>query len=284
VTGLATALRHRPALLLVPPRRVAARARAVAGERVGAQRLELLTHLVRRDFRLRYHGSLLGVLWIVLQPLVQLMILVFLFQRVVPLGIEAYPAFVFSGLLPWAWFSTSLGAAGGLFVGNRDLVRRPGFAPAVLVLVNVLSNFLVYLASLPLLVVLLVAYGRMPGPSLVLLPLVLGLEGVLVIGLGLAVATLNVFYRDVQQLAAVALSLLFYLTPVFYRAEQAGGAAHLVFAANPMAAVVAAHRALWLGTPPPWAALAGAAAVTALAAGLGGLVYRRLADELVDRL
>ena len=77
-----------------------------------AYRLDLILHLVWRDFVLRYKGSVLGVLWYLLPPLTQLLVLVFLFGRVVPLNIEAYPAFVFCGLLPWTWFGTCLGSAG----------------------------------------------------------------------------------------------------------------------------------------------------------------------------
>jgi lipopolysaccharide transport system permease protein len=74
-------------------------------------RIDLIRHLVWRDFVLRYKGSVLGVLWYLLPPLAQLLVLVFLFGRVVPLNIEAYPAFVFCGLLPWTWFSTCLVSA-----------------------------------------------------------------------------------------------------------------------------------------------------------------------------
>jgi lipopolysaccharide transport system permease protein len=75
-------------------------------------RIDLIRHLVWRDFVLRYKGSVLGVLWYLLPPLAQLLVLVFLFGRVVPLNIEAYPAFVFCGLLPWTWFSTCLNSGG----------------------------------------------------------------------------------------------------------------------------------------------------------------------------
>jgi ABC-type polysaccharide/polyol phosphate export permease len=74
-------------------------------------RVDLLSHLARREFSMRYHDSTLGVLWFLAVPLVQLIVLVFLFERVIPLGIQAYPAFVFSGLLPWSWFAASVGSA-----------------------------------------------------------------------------------------------------------------------------------------------------------------------------
>jgi lipopolysaccharide transport system permease protein len=76
-------------------------------------RVDLLSHLARREFSMRHHDSTLGVLWI-------------------PLGIQADPAFVFSGLLPWSWFAASVGSAAGLFLDNRDLVRQPGFSPGIL--------------------------------------------------------------------------------------------------------------------------------------------------------
>ncbi len=249
------------------------------------QRLDLVRHLVARDFRLRYHGSLLGVLWSVLLPLTQLLVLVFLFQRVVPLGIEGYPAFVYSGLLPWTWFSSSLAAAGGVFVGNRDLIRRPDFPSGLLVLVNVMANLLVYLVSLPLLLALLWVYGRPPGAALAIVPLLLLVQAMLLVGLGLAVATVNVFYRDVQHLVTVGLSLLFYLTPVFYRADQAGAAALVVLRLNPMATLVTAHRAVCLeNVVPPLATLASMTATAALALALGWVVHRAHIAEVVDRL
>ncbi len=306
VRGAVVALRRRPRLLVTLAARavstVATRARSTiparspatlaarAARRIGPpigptlrRHVELLHHLVERELKLRYYGSTLGAVWLVVQPLTQLVILVFLFQRVVPLGIDAYPAFVLSGLLPWTWFAGTLAAAGMTFVGNRDLMRRPGFSPATLVAVNVSANLIGYVASLPILLVLLLAYGHPPGAALLLLPAVLAVQGALVFGLSLAIATLNVLYRDVQQLVAVGVGLLFYLTPVFYRPGQAGRAA-LVIDGNPMAAIVAAHRAAWLGTPPPWTALAGAAAAAAIACVLGAIVYRRHVDDLVDRL
>src|SRR5262245_44374686 len=95
-----------------------------------AYQVDLMGHLVWRDFSLRYKRSALGVLWSLVSPLSQLLVLVFLFQAVVPLNIDAYPAFVFCALLPWSWFSTGIGSACGLFMVNRDLVRHPNFAPA----------------------------------------------------------------------------------------------------------------------------------------------------------
>jgi len=122
--------------------------------------IQLIWHLVKRDFTLQYKRSVLGVLWSLLLPLGQLLIFIIVFQKVIPLNIEAYPVFLFSALLPWNWFSNCLNSAGGLFLNNRDLVRKPNFEPSILVIVNTLSNLLLFLVALPLLFILMLFFEQ----------------------------------------------------------------------------------------------------------------------------
>ena len=244
-----------------------------------------MRHLVRRDFRLRYHDSSLGVAWSLLLPLAQLLVLVFLFQRVVPLGIDDYAAFVFSGLLPWSWFSGCVSAAGMAFVGNRDLVRRPGFEPSTLVVVSTLSNMLGYVVTLPLLVIVCAASGHHLTTAVLMLPVVLLIAEALILGLCLIVATLNVFYRDVQHIVGVALTLLFYLTPVFYRGHEAGQEYQWLFTLSPIAVLVQAHRSIFFqGEVPSLGPLLLAAATSAVVCAVGWVVYRRQQHDIVDAI
>jgi lipopolysaccharide transport system permease protein len=246
---------------------------------------ELVSHLVCRDFDLRYTGSVLGVLWSVLLPLSQLIVLVFVFERVVPLSIEAYPAFVFSALLPWAWFSSSLGTAGSLFMTHRDLVRRPHFEPATVVVMNTVSNFLMYLAGLPLLVLTVFLYGRLPTGAYLLLPVLILLQALLTIGLSLMAATWNVFYRDMQHIVTVALSLWFYLTPVFYELPPESAAATIFLMVNPMALLVHSHRQIvFEGQTPALAMLLLTTFWCVLLLLLGSYIYRRHHERIVDEL
>jgi lipopolysaccharide transport system permease protein len=248
-------------------------------------RVDLVSHLVRRDFTLHYRDTALGVLWSLVHPLAQLLVLVFLFQRVIPLGIEAYPVFVFNALLPWSWFSTSVGSAGGLFVGSRELVRQPSLAPATLVLVNTLSNLLSFVVSLPILFGLLAWYGREPGTSVLFLPVLVAIQATLITGIGLGVATLNVFYRDVQHIVTVVLSLLFYVTPVFYRSEEVPERLRWIFELNPMAALIEGYRDVLLrGTTPSAEGLLSAATISAVICAIGYCVYHIRRHDLVDAL
>lgn len=248
-------------------------------------RFDLIWHLVWRDFTLRYKRSVLGIFWSFAPSLAQLFVLVFLFRRIIPLNIEAYPAFLFSALLPWLWFTSSLNSAGGLFIYNRDLVRRPNFEPSTLVLVNTLSNLINFLLFLPILLILLLAYHRNISLAFFSLPLIVLIQGVLIAGLGLLVATVNVFYRDVQFLVNLAVLLLFYVTPIFYRAEAIAERFPLLYVSNPMAILIDNYRKIFFyGMNPDWGSLLIAGGVSAFLLGLGYRVYRRQLSKVFDAL
>jgi ABC-type polysaccharide/polyol phosphate export permease len=213
------------------------------------------------------------------------MIFAFLFQRVVPLGIDNYPAFVFTALLPWNWFSASILSAGNLFTVHRDLVRRPNFTPSTLALVSALTNLLTYLVALPILFVVVAISGRAITWTVLLLPFIMLIQGILIVGLSLFIATWNVFYHDVQQITGVAIMLLFYLTPVFYSLESVSREYRIAFTLNPMAALIQSYRAiLYEGTVPDWNGLLVASTIAVAAFGIGYLSYRREIQEVYDFL
>jgi ABC-type polysaccharide/polyol phosphate export permease len=227
----------------------------------------------------------LGILWSLVPPLVQLAVLVFLFGKVIPLDIEGYPAFVFSGLLPWIWFSTCLNAAGGLFIYNRDVVRRPNFEPSTLVTVNTLSNLIHFLMFFPILLVMLVLYDRPLTMSLLFFPTLVFIQAILTIGLGLMIATVNVFYHDVQHIVSIAVTLLFYLTPVFYRTQSIPDQFQFLYSANPIAVLVQSYRAVFFyGSHPEWGSLVVSGIVSLGIFGLGCLIYRRQLNYVFDAL
>ncbi len=246
---------------------------------------DLISHLVWRDFVLRYKRSALGVLWSILPPLAQLMVLVFLFQKVIPLNIDAYPAFVFSALLPWTWFGSCMGSSGGLFIHNRDLMRRPNFEPSTLIAVNTLSNLIHYVIFLPILLIILTLYDRPMTLSLLFLPLLLLVQGILTAGLSLMVATLNTFYRDIEHLTSVVLLLLFYLTPIFYQPQAMGKGYEMIYALNPVAVLIQGYRGIFFyGTAPALNPLLGTVGISLALLGLGYVVYRRRLPDVFDVL
>ena len=236
---------------------------------------DLLRELVGREIRLRYSGSVLGLGWSQVSALAQVAVLMFVFSKVVRLGIPNYPAFVIVGMIPWLWFVGGVGAAAESVVSGRDLVRRPGFPSAVLPLVSVGTSLINFTLTLPVMLIAVgVVTGRVPATA-ALLPLVAAVQLLVMLGPAYLVATLNVFLRDTGHLVSILLGLLFYATPVFY--QHVPSRYHFILTLNPMAHLVAAYRRLLLdGGMPSWPGL--------LALGFGGaatgyLCFRLFADR-----
>lgn len=246
---------------------------------------DLICHLIWRDFSLRYKRSVFGVFWSFILPLSQLMVLTFLFRRVIPLNIDNYPAFVFSGLLPWTWFNTCIGSAGSLFISNRNFMRHPNFIPATLILVNTFSNLLNYLIALPILFVMLIFSGKALTLALLSLPLLFLIQGALIVGLSLIISTMNVFYRDIQHILNVLLMLLFYITPVFYQFRDIGKKYQFVYTFSPIATLIEGYRSIFFyGTFPDWNSLLFAGMVSFVVCGFGCFVYHRSLHEVIDTI
>ncbi len=246
---------------------------------------DLLRELVSRDMKLRYKRSVLGIAWSLLNPLAQLLIFIFLFRRVLPLNIPNYPLFVFSGVLAWSWFQSSLLLAAGAITDNRDLIKRPGFPAAILPVVTVMSNMIHFLLALPILLLFLMLSGLRPTGAFVALPLVIAVQFLLILSLAYLVATFHVTFRDTQHLLGVLLLLLFYLTPVFYDASAVPARYRLVYRLNPMMHMLDAYRAILIwGKLPDGLSLLGLAALTAGLLGLGYVIFTRASCRFVEEL
>jgi lipopolysaccharide transport system permease protein len=249
------------------------------------QALDILRALVRREMHIRYKGSILGVLWAVLSPLGTVLILHMLFTRLMPLNIPHYAAFIYSGLLPWAWFQAAVQAAAATLIDNRDLVRRPFFPRPLLPFVVTVSQFQLYLLAFPVLILLLLAEGVALSPFLLLLPAVWIVQGLFTLACTILFAALGVLIRDVQHLLGVIMTLWFYLTPVFYDLDRVAPAHAWWLRLNPMAVLVEAHRSLaLLGQAPDWGALGLAAALSLVLLAASLAFFRLLEHELIEQV
>ena len=245
----------------------------------------LIATLVVRELRARYRGSLLGFLWSFLNPLLLMAVYLLVFSVYLRVPLEGYAVFLFSGLLPWLWFSSSLGHAVGVIVGSGALVKRVFFPAEILPLVSVLSNLANFLLSLPLLIVFLLAFGIRLTPALAFLPLLLLLQLVLTAGLALPLAALNVHLRDVEQILGNFLILWFFLSPILYPVSTVPEWLKPLYFLNPLAGLIQGYQnVFFFGAPPSWAHL-GVVAVFALAALVGGYwVFDRLRDSLAEEV
>jgi len=247
---------------------------------------DLVSHLVAREFRLRYRRALFGWLWAIGSPITRLIVLTFVFTKVLPLDIPDYPVFVFSGLIAWSWFSAGLSSATSSAVDRRDLLFRPGLSRTAVPVVSVLTDGLDYLAALPVLLVFLVVLSDGVPATALLLPAVLAVQLLLTLGLGFALCSANVYFRDVRLFVDIATTLGFYLTPVFYQGELVAETYPIVLQVNPMAHLMGAYRAILL--PPgriPDLASFGLLAGCCVIIFIGGYAaYRRTSASFVDQL
>lgn len=246
---------------------------------------DLLRELVTRDLKLRYKRSVLGMAWAVITPLAQIVIFTFLFSRVMPLNIPNYTQFVFCGVLAWSWFQSSMFLAAVSIVDNRDLVRRPGFPVAVLPVVTVATNLVQYLLALPVLIIFLLRDGGGLHPTILALPLVLLVQFILTLGLSYIVAAAYVAFRDIQHILNVGLTLMFYLTPVFYTLDTVPEQYRGVYMLNPMAVLLQSYRdVIVVGVLPSLLPLALVAAASAVLLAVGYSFFRRASDRFVEEL
>jgi lipopolysaccharide transport system permease protein len=205
----------------------------------------LLWSLTTRELRARYRGSMLGFLWTFLNPALLMTVYALVFRSSLRQEIEHYTLFLFVGLLPWLWFSTSLTSGASSLSDRRDLLSKVRFPPQVLPATVVLTNGINFLLSLPLVLVLSLAYGVRPSWHMVLLPVLIAVQALLTLALAYLLSAANVTFRDVQQVAGNVITLAFFLTPILYSREVIPAQyREWVLYVNPMAALATSYQDL----------------------------------------
>jgi lipopolysaccharide transport system permease protein len=256
---------------------------ATAGTDLGQFR-ELVVHLAKREVSARHRWTLLGWMWPLTRQLAQLAVLVFIFSGVFDLGIDNYAVFVFTGLVAFTWFSAGLSDAAISLITHRHLVYQSRFPIAVVPVVAVAVPFVDVIMALPVLLVMLAVTGGLEWTGL-LLPLLLVVQFVLMCGIAWFCAAATVYFRDVPQVVLVGLTLLFYMTPVFYSLERVPEKYRSLLELNPLATLIEGDRALLLGQSGPSAVQVGILSVVSVTLAATGLIlFRRLQQGFIDEL
>ena len=214
---------------------------------------DLLGYLVWRDLRVRYRQTLLGAGWAILQPFLSMVVFTIFFGGLLKVPSQGLPyaVFSFSALVPWNYFSSALSGISGSLVGNAGLLTKVYFPRLLIPLGNMVARLADFGTAL-LVVFALVAYYRLPlRVEMLILPLFLLLMMVCTLGVGLWLAAINVYYRDIQVLVPFVIQLWLFATPVVYPSSLVGSRWQVIYALNPMVAIIEGFRWALLGTPPP---------------------------------
>jgi len=207
----------------------------------------LLFSLVQRELKARYRGSFLGFLWTFLNPTLHMLVYVLLFTVVMRNNTPNYSYFMFVGLLPWLWFSSSVSGGASAISDRRDLMTKVRFPAQVLPSTVVVTNLCNYVLSLPLMVVLGLFYGQLPTWHIIAFPLVVLIQLVFTMALTYILAAINVTFRDLQHIVTNLLTMWFFCTPVLYQLStmQDPTMRQIMWVANPMVSIITSYQAMF---------------------------------------
>jgi len=207
----------------------------------------LLLSLVQRELKARYRGSFLGFLWTFLNPTLHMLVYAMLFTVVMRQNTPNYAFFMFVGLLPWIWFSSSISGGASAISDRRDLMTKVRFPAQVLPTTVVVTNLCNYTLSLPLMMVLGIIYGQWPTWHVLFFPVVVLIQLTFTLALTYILAAINVTFRDLQHIVNNLLTMWFFATPVLYPLSTLHDESlrNLMFVLNPMAILITSYQALF---------------------------------------
>ena len=253
---------------------------------------ELFSNLFRRDLQAKYKGSLLGVFWSLLNPLVLLGVYLLVFGVIFPSRTPHFPLYLLAGLACWIFFATSMQSAARSLIDSGELIKKVRFPRQLVAFSSVATQAVTFAVMLGVLLVLSLLFVPEARSTVWLaLPLAVLFAG-LVAGLALVAACLNVLFRDVEHVLAAALLPWFFVTPILWSESTLGdrGVRHhtllqVLHWVNPVAPPIFAVRdAIWSGHAPRLGDVVYLAVASALALLLGALVFRSVDDRIAVEL
>jgi lipopolysaccharide transport system permease protein len=248
---------------------------------------EVLYRFGARDVTLRYRQTLLGVVWVVLQPLLTALVFVLVFTKVghVNYGKSVPLVFIFAGVVVWNLFSGIITRAQGSLVSNRDLVSKV-FFPRMLVPLAVIYSCLVdFLVSTVFLIVLMIIYGVNPGVAVVFVPVWTAMIILLASAVGLVTSALTVRYRDVNYFVPFLLQFLLFASPIIYPIAEVPAKYRFIYDLNPLTWLLQAFQWSFVNQPAPYAWEFVLAIVVPIAAFVGGaIIFEQMERGFADTI
>jgi lipopolysaccharide transport system permease protein len=249
---------------------------------------ELVLVLARREISVRYSQTVVGLLWVLLQPLITTaiftMVFVF-FLRIPDQGGSFYPLFAFSGIAVWQYFTRIISDGGNSLVSSSAMITKVSFPRLIVPLISPIAAGLDCLIAVLALAVLTVAFGAHLSWTVIFAPLVILAVGMFGYSIALWLAPLNAVYRDIGIVMPFVIQIAMYLSPIVYPASLVPERIRWFYELSPVAVMVDAMRWVVLGTNAPSFAGVGLFAVTTLLLFWGGTrMFRRMEGTLVDRI
>ncbi|MBE7415556.1 MAG: ABC transporter permease [Deltaproteobacteria bacterium] len=253
---------------------------------------QMLWAMALRDLKAKYVGSVFGLTWAVVHPLVQVLVyglvfgVIFKSRPDASYGTDSYILFLLTGILPWQFFQQGVTSAMGSINANSNLVKKAvGFPSELLPIISIMSSFINHLIGMGLLFVALVAIEwRLPLYAPFIIPYLFFIS-LFAVGLGWILSSVSVYLRDLKQVIDMLMLAWFFLTPIFYPPSIVPPGMMAFLKLNPLFLVVEGFReSLLSGRLPDPQAIAYLAFVSIMTFGIGGLFFRRLKPGFAEVL
>ena len=246
---------------------------------------------VKREFQSRYRNSMLGVIWMIINPLAMIVVYTLIFSQLMHARLAgvnnnmAYSIYLCAGILTWGLFAEIIGRSQTMFLDNANLLKKLSFPRICLPIIVVLNASLNFAIIFALFTGFLVLSGNFPGLVYFAILPVLVIQIGFAIGLGMILGVLNVFFRDVGQLFGIVLQFWFWLTPIVYPLSVIPAVIRPLIEMNPMMQLIGSYQAILVHASwPQWQGLLPVVFLTLALIILGMLLFRRRAGEMVDEL
>lgn len=245
---------------------------------------ELLWVLTRRDIKVRYKQTVLGILWAVIQPVMAMVVFSIFFGRLAKMPSDGlpYPIFVYAALLPWTFFANALGNAGNSLVGSAHLISKVYFPRLIIPLASVGAGLIDFAISTVILLALMVAYGVGWSINLLAAPVLVLAVVFTALGVGTLLSALNVAYRDFRYVIPFLIQLWLFATPVVYPASLVPERWQWLLYLNPMAGLIEGFRSAFLARPFDLFGIAISTAVALMIFFIGAFYFEKVERRFAD--
>lgn len=247
---------------------------------------QMIFSLVRKDLRGRYKGSVLGFLWTFINPLLQLAVYTIVFSYILPTAIDKYYLYLFVGLIPWIFFSSSINGGSSSIVAQKDLIKKIYFPRQVIPISYVTSCFVNMLLSFIVIFIVVLISGVGFNPlALLCLPLIMLVEYILALGMAMLSSAITVYFRDLEHILGILTMAWMYMTPIMYDKSIVPKQLVPIFNLNPMTHVIECYRAvLYDKNIPDLETLLSSLALGIFFLVLGFLVFQKLQKHFAEEL
>lgn len=245
--------------------------------------LDLIIVITQKELKSKYKNNVLGYFWSIAHPLAFALVFYIAFKIVIKIPLQDYLVFLISGLFPWQWLATSVGTAPMVFLANVSIIKKVNFPRNIIPFTIVLQDMIHFVLSIPVIVLFMLIYNITPGWIwLVGIPLLLIIQFIFIYGIALAISSLNLFFRDLERLTGIIITLAFYFTPIIYPETMIPAKYAKLVNLNPLTPLMVSWRNLFLHNQLDFMQLAISFAYALLFLAIGSIIYKKLSWKFAE--